>query len=264
MFCRARLFALFICCATSMVVGHCRDVFAQGLTQTVAGSSSANASSFLGGAHGGYNWTQGPFLFGFEADIQGLHLNSPMVAGLTYVPPPAPPGVTDLASAHALVQWYGTLRGRVGATFGPLLVFVTGGLAYGDVELRSAFSAFGLSTFAQAQETKVGGVAGLGLEYMVIPNVMLTFNYQYVDLGKINIASSTAGFTNCCGAATLSQSASVHAQFQTAMIGFSWRFAPGNSGSPFAGGYAGGHFGGAWGNNANAQYNGSAAQNFPD
>ena len=262
MFCKARLFALFICCTTTMVVGSCRDAFAQGFTQTVAGSSLANASSFVGGVHGGYNWVQGTFLFGLETDIQGMNLNSPMFAGLVYIPPPGPPGVPDLASAHAQVQWYGTLRGRLGATFGPLLVFVTGGLAYGDVELRSAFSAFGLSTLAQAQETKVGGVVGLGLEYLVTPNLMLTFNYQYVDLGKMNIASSTAGLTICCGAATLSQAANVNAQFQTAMIGFSWRFAPGNSPSPFAGGYVGGHLGGAWGNSANALYNGSATQNI--
>ena len=39
----------------------------------------------------------------------------------------------------------------------------------------------------------IGGVVGAGFEYIVMPNVMLTFAYQFVDLGKINLASSTSG-----------------------------------------------------------------------
>jgi hypothetical protein len=88
--------------------------------------------------------------------------------------------------------------------------------------------------------------------------VMLTFQYQFVDLGKVDVASSTTSLL-CC--ATISQSATVRAQFQTAMVGLSFRFAPDGSGSPWAGGYAGGHAGGAWGDDASARYNGLAQIN---
>ena len=81
---------------------------------------------------------------------------------------------------------------------------------------------------------------------------MLSLRYQYVDLGRIGISSTTTGISGP-STVTLGQAATVHAQFQTVMAGMSWRFAPGSS-SPWAGGYAGGHGGGAWGNNAAATY----------
>jgi len=81
---------------------------------------------------------------------------------------------------------------------------------------------------------------------------MLSLGYQYVDLGRIGISSTTTGISGG-SSVTLGQAATVHAQFQTVMAGMSWRFAPGSS-SPWAGGYAGGQGGGAWGNNTAATY----------
>jgi len=161
------------------------------------------------------------------------------------------------ASTQALIDWYGTFRGRLGTTIGSFLLYATAGVAYGNVALNSTFSAFGLTTHSQALQTKVGGVVGAGFEYIMMPNLMLTFGYQFVDLGRISIASSTSGTFGCCVSSALSQTATAHAQFQVAMVGLSWRFAPDGSPSPWAGGYAGGHVGGAWGNNASATYNGS-------
>jgi outer membrane immunogenic protein len=45
------------------------------------GSNAANASSWLAGAHAGYNWQQGAAVFGFETDLQATHLNSTMSGG---------------------------------------------------------------------------------------------------------------------------------------------------------------------------------------
>lgn len=254
-----RLRALaFLLCGLPMLFAMTSNAGAGGFfgTSTVNGANSANASSAVAGAHAGYNWQQGAVIFGFETDLQATRLTSSMNGGLVYTPPP--PGPTDFARTQATLDWYGTFRGRLGTTFGPLLVYVTGGAAYGNVGLSSAFSAFGLTTQFQTSQTKVGGVGGFGFEYILQPNVMLTFGYQYVDLGKINAGSGTAAFVGCCTAVSLSQSANVHAQFQTAMVGISWRFAPAGTGSMWTGGYAGVQGGGAWGNGANALYNGLA------
>jgi outer membrane immunogenic protein len=89
---------------------------------------------------------------------------------------------------------------------------------------------------------------------------MLNFGYQYVDLGRIGISSSTTGFSGPY-IITLGQAASVHAQFQALTVGMSWRFAPDGSPSPWAGGYAGGQVGGAWGDNASAVYTSSGLFN---
>jgi len=256
-----RVLALFICCAPILLTSTSKEASAGGppiiVTRTVSGSNSANASSWLAGAHAGYNWQQGGLVFGFETDFQATHLNSSMNGGLQYNPP-SPPGPTDFAGTHAAIDSYGTFRGRFGTVVGSFFVYLTGGVAYGNVDLSSTFSAFGLTTSAQNLQPKIGGVGGFGFEYIVAPNVMLTFGYQYIDLGRVNLSSSTAGLVCCFANGTLSQSATVHAQFQTAMIGISWRFAPDGSGSPWAGGYGGVHGGGAWGNSARGIYNGSA------
>ena len=220
----------------------------------VFGSNSANATSWVAGAHAGYNWQQGATVFGFETDLQGTHLNSSMNGGLN---PSAPPG--SFASTTATVDYYGTFRGRLGFTTGQWMFYGTGGAAYGNVDLSSQFGALGLLTVAQTSEPRIGWVVGAGFEYLLRPNWMLTFGYQYVDLGRVGISSSmTQGGQNLV---TLAQSATVHAQFQAVTIGMSWRFAPDGSPSPWAGGYAGGQVGGAWGNNASAVYNSSSVPN---
>jgi outer membrane immunogenic protein len=219
------------------------------------GSNTANASSWLAGGHAGYNWQQGSTVYGFETDFQATHLNSSMTGGLTSSLPSLPPG--SFASTTATIDYYGTFRGRVGFTTGQWLFYGTGGVAYGNVDLSSTFGSLGLQTFSQTIEPKIGWVAGAGFEYLLKPNVMLTFGYQYVDLGKVGISSSTTGSFGPL-TVTLGQAAMVHAQFQTVTVGISWRFAPDGSPSPWAGGYAGGQAGGAWGNNASALYTSSS------
>ena len=216
------------------------------------GSNAANASSWLAGAHAGYNWQQGAAVFGFETDLQATHLNSSMSGGLTHSPAIIPLPASDFASTTALIEYYGTVRGRLGWSAGQWMFFGTAGAAYGNVELSSTFSTLGLRTFSQTSEQKIGWVVGAGFEYLLRPNLMLSLGYQYVDLGRIGISSTTTGISGP-SSVTLSQAATVHAQFQTVMAGMSWRFAPGSS-SPWAGGYAGGQGGGAWGNNTAATY----------
>jgi outer membrane immunogenic protein len=218
------------------------------------GQNAANASSWLAGAHAGYNWQQGAMVFGFETDLQGTHLNSSMIGGLTHNPLIVPPPAGDFAATMALIDWYGTFRGRIGVTSGQWLFYGTAGAAYGNVSLSSTFTTLGLQTFAQRSDLRFGWVAGVGLEYLLMPNLSLSLGYQYVDLGNLSISSSTTGIV-FPGIVTLGQAAHVHAQFQAVMAGLSWRFAPGPS---WTGAYIGGHAGGAWGNSAGADYTSSA------
>jgi outer membrane immunogenic protein len=61
----------------------CKDAAAGFVTPAnpAFGSNAANASSWLAGAHAGYNWQQGAAVFGFETDLQATHLNSTMSGG---------------------------------------------------------------------------------------------------------------------------------------------------------------------------------------
>jgi outer membrane immunogenic protein len=248
-------------CLTAAVLGLSGQPAAAGkfvIPNPAFGSNAANATSWLGGGHAGYNWQQGSLVFGFETDFQGTHLNSSATGGLTHNPPIVPPPAGDFASTTALIDSYGTFRGRLGFTTGQWLFFGTAGAAYGNVDLSSTFSTLGVQTFSQTSEPRIGWVGGVGLQYLLRPNVMLNLGYQYVDLGKVSVASTTTGFIPGPALVTLAQASTVHAQFQAVTVGVSWRFAPDGSPSPWAGGYAGGQVGGAWGNDVDGMFTSSA------
>ncbi len=182
------------------------------------GSGSASASSWVGGAQAGYNWQRDWLVYGVEADISGLHLQPQINTALTGTFPP--PVLGDTTST---IDWYGTVRGRAGWSSGPFLLYGTAGLAYGKQDLSSTVTAgaVGLATGAQTSSDRAGWVAGAGESYLWTPNVALNVEYHYVDLGGINLASST-------GAALpqLTQSASASGRFQVVTVGLSWLFAP--------------------------------------
>jgi outer membrane immunogenic protein len=216
-----------------------------------SGSNSTSASSWLAGAHAGYNWQRGSAVFGFETDLSATHLNSAMSGGLSY-PPSILPQPGDAAGTTGLIDWYGTLRGRLAAAAGPVMFYGTAGLAYGNVSLSSMFSGGGLLLNSQTSSLKTGWVAGAGVEYLLRPNLILSLGYQYVDLGTVNLAGTMTRF-----GLTIAQNASDRAQFQAVMAGLSWKFSPAGSSAPWEGGYIGGHLGGAWGNPTDAAYTSS-------
>ena len=212
---------------------------------TVAsGSNSTSSDSWLAGAHAGYNWQRGGAVYGFETDLSATDLNSRTSGGHPF---PA----SDAANATGLIDWYGTLRGRLGFSTGAALFYGTAGLAYGDPSLNSNFTAAGLSLHSQISTLRAGWVVGGGMEYLLRQNLSLIFSYQYVDLGTVSQTSSAVSQLGTI----IGQSASAHAQLQVATVGFSWHFPPtGSPSAPWQGLYAGAHAGGAWGNRTDANY----------
>jgi outer membrane immunogenic protein len=164
--------------------------------------------------------------------------------------------LNNAADTSANVDWYGTFRGRAGWTAGKVLFYGTGGLAYGRVELDSNFYSAGLSLNSQTSSIRAGWVAGAGIEYMLLPNVVLNLGYQYVDLGTADVASSTSSLSGV----VIGQAASAHAAFSVVTVGLNWRFSPtaahGSTSMPWEGPYVGGHGGGAWGLSTDAIYTG--------
>jgi outer membrane immunogenic protein len=196
-------------------------------------------------------------VYGLETDISAIDLRSEINTTSTTNACGGPVSVT--ANTNADVNWYGTFRGRIGWSYGPILFYGTGGLAYGRVGLNSTLNAsepgFSASLNAQTSSVKTGWVAGGGIEYALRPNVFLNLGYQYVDLGTVTVTDPVPA-----PAITLSQTASAHAQFSVVTFGISWRFAPIDTSpqGPWEGAYFGGHIGGTWGNRTNAAYSGSA------
>lgn len=98
----------------------------------------------------------------------------------------------QFGDAHERINWFGTFRGRIGFTpFCRLMIYGTGGLAYGDVDYSATLMftpTFGYP--ASVEETRVGWTAGGGLEYAITHHWSVKVEYLYYDLGD----KSATGF----------------------------------------------------------------------
>jgi outer membrane immunogenic protein len=194
----------------------------------LAGSITAVDFNLNGGIAGGQigaNLQTDWVVWGIEADIQwsgqkGSALfncvpptlfggpASCLPAFLTTLPGPVP-GPT-LAIDQKL-KWFGTLRGRVGVTFTPtVLAYITGGLAYGEVETSGTLTnvvpvpfpfAFLATPFSHSV-TKTGWTLGAGLEGRLWDNWTGKIEYIYMDLGTVsgNIVPGLFGAAGLVGA----------------------------------------------------------------
>jgi outer membrane immunogenic protein len=209
------------------------------------GAGSGSSSSWVAGIHAGHNWQSGSVVYGFETDMSGTALKTDfntVLFGTVIVPPPT-------ANTNANIEYFGTLRGRLGWAAGPVLFYGTGGLAYGNVDTSSVINGVGVPLGAQTNDLRIGWAGGGGIEYKYSPNVIFSLNYLYVDLGNINLAGPT-GFGSAI------TSGNVHAQLQAVTLGVSWLFSPDGKGphAPWEGNYIGGQAGGDWGNRTSASY----------
>jgi outer membrane immunogenic protein len=166
-----------------------------------------NGNGFIGGGQIGYNYQVRDFVAGIEADIQWL---SGRGSGTIAVSAPLTlfPGNFTNASLTATnsVDWLGTVRGRVGLTITPsLLVYGTGGLAYGGVSsstsLGEAFAgpvvtgATGtFPSFASFSQTRTGWTAGTGAEWMFSGNWSAKLEYLHYDLGSASYSTTVSNF----------------------------------------------------------------------
>jgi outer membrane immunogenic protein len=125
----------------------------------------------IGGGEAGYNWQSGNILFGVEADafwsgIKGNDASQQL-------------GVIDQSN----LRWGGTLRARSGITVDRLLLFFTGGWAFGDILHTSTAAGFPVDQFTNHQS---GLTAGGGIAYALTNNVIGKIEYRYYDLGRYN------------------------------------------------------------------------------
>ncbi len=138
-------------------------------------------SGGFGGGQIGYNW-QGVWyphiVLGIEADIQG--------AGIEDNDKVSSPGFPFTSFFESRLDFFGTVRGRLGYAFGSSLLYATAGFAYGVVH-NEIDGTRNLGQFAIVYKntgTATGHAAGGGYEYKVNPAWSLKAEYQYIDLGR--------------------------------------------------------------------------------
>jgi outer membrane immunogenic protein len=169
----------------------------------VAGSLATSSvgskqSGFIGGGQVGYNWQYASWVYGAEADIQGLtkDLTGSTVTTASGVPGFPTEAFTSTTVVSKSLDYFGTLRARFGYLVTPgLLVYGTAGLAYGgvhastgisqaDTGIESVFStAYGSA--ASISQTRAGWTAGGGVEMQLGPRWTAKAEYLYYDLGSV-------------------------------------------------------------------------------
>jgi outer membrane immunogenic protein len=183
---------------------------------SVAGVNFASVDNSLTGAVAGgqvgYNWQAGPMVFGLESDIQFSSakgtLSAPCVPGLC--------GVALTANYSQEVQWFGTVRGRIGYASAGWLLYGTAGYAYGQLATDANASAGPATASFSAKDFVDGWTAGGGIEVLVAPRWSVKGEYLFTDFGRANHSFAFTGLP------TLNDSA--HVTLNVVRAGVNFRF----------------------------------------
>jgi outer membrane immunogenic protein len=144
-----------------------------------SGNVKTLGNGFTAGGTVGYNYQIGSVVFGLEADLAYVDLGKRVSTTLG-------PLTTTLAQE---TSYLGTVRGRLGYAFDRVLVYGTGGLAYGDQKASTTITGLGSQWTGGKSDTRFGYALGGGVEYAFTNNWTVKAEYLYYDLGKSTYAS---------------------------------------------------------------------------
>jgi outer membrane immunogenic protein len=140
----------------------------------------------FGGGQFGYNYQINSVVLGAETDIQGAGISDTRTCLLHCV-----------AATSALIDqklnWFGTTRARLGLATGPVLTYVTAGVAYGGTETGITTTANGATSSSSTSATKSGWTWGTGVEAAIGGNWTAKAEYLYIDLGSSSVSNAIAG-----------------------------------------------------------------------
>jgi outer membrane immunogenic protein len=167
-------------------------------------TTSQHLDGVVGGGQVGYNWQfNRNWLIGLEADIQGTSERGTANLPTIVIPPivgvAVVPGITSAATLTQKLPWFGTVRARLGVEpTSNWLLYVTGGLAYG--EIRSTLNTAALTTTgvatattATVNNTRAGWTVGAGSEWMFAKQWSAKVEYLYMDFGHFTDGFIGAG-----------------------------------------------------------------------
>jgi opacity protein-like surface antigen len=204
------------------------------------GRVGARLDGFFSGGQAGYNWQFAEKLVvGFEADLQGAGVRGGRGFG-NVTPSPLVPGSFAVTSAtlKRSLEYFGTVRGRFGYAVTPtMLVYATGGLAYGGVNtsatLRQTLTpSILLANAAKGDffDNRVGWTVGGGFEWAFASHLSAKIEYLYYDLGTVTLTNaniSPLAFTNIVtGALRVADATTVTTRFNGHVLraGLNYRF----------------------------------------
>jgi outer membrane immunogenic protein len=164
---------------------------------------SVESSGSLAGFQIGGDWQFGNIVVGAELDGSWSSIKGSVTDPAAFVQPVFQ-GISVNYNALA------TGTGRVGYAFGNLLGYVKGGAAWANIDYRTGTS----TPFPTAiNHARTGLTAGAGLEYLVLRNLSVRAEYDYINFGA---TSMSLGCRNV--------PCNVDHELHLVKLGLNWRF----------------------------------------
>lgn len=152
---------------------------------------------FAAGVSIGYNWQCGQAVFGLEADWSWTGVDRTRTYDIA--------GLFPLADNHRSVDWVAMLRTKTGIAVGErLMLYVTGGLAFGNVTNRVDVPLLALipldPTIFNQDEVRWGWTIGAGSEWAITDRISLKTETSYVRFQdsdhSLQIGPAVVNFTD--------------------------------------------------------------------
>jgi outer membrane immunogenic protein len=200
--------------------------------EVISPTTHFDKSGGFGGGQIGYNIQRDRIVFGIETDFEGGNIRG---KGSAFAETPltqgrgAPPFANASTSKESSLEWFGTVRGRLGYSYDRALIYFTGGFAYGGVGGRASATledANGVHSFTgNPSATRAGYVLGGGLEYSLTPDWSLKAEYQYIDFGD---SHGFVFFQDNAGAGNLAKGIfEISQKYDTVRLGLNYHIPPG-------------------------------------
>jgi outer membrane immunogenic protein len=154
----------------------------------IDGTLANNPNGVVGGAHLGYQYqfdqlVLGQLVLGIEGSVDGTSLTNTAFDNFLV----AFDKGTLTAQTTADVQ--GSIRAKIGFAWDRLLVYGTGGVAFGgfstDFTLVSTNTRVPIFATSNTSSTRTGWTAGGGIEYALVRNWWVYVEYRFTDFGSV-------------------------------------------------------------------------------
>jgi outer membrane immunogenic protein len=156
-------------------------------------AGGGNPNGVIGGANVGYNYefnqwpifTSSGVVVGLEGSVDGTSISKTAVATVPIF------GGLSTVNADTRADIQGSIRGRLGLAWDRVLIYATGGVAFGGFSTDITVAGtdfFGTPVFGSGNvsTTRVGWTVGGGLQYAVTNNWSVRAEYRFTDFGRIN------------------------------------------------------------------------------
>jgi outer membrane immunogenic protein len=135
-------------------------------------------TGFLVGGTLGANFQAGAFVFGVEGDFDWDNLSGNTSAGSC--------GIAPIASCTTAQNYLGTARARVGYAWDRILLYGTGGGAFGNIKASATGT-------GNSNSNNFGWTAGAGIEFAFAQNWTAKAEYLYVSLQNGSCSAANCG-----------------------------------------------------------------------